>query len=189
MKVFLLACWCCFFSMNAFAQALPPLPTYNSSLLLESSIDRVIQKIYDDLLQVLQPVAGKISSEFGSRLHPLSHVLRHHNGIDVACPVGSEVRAVLPGRVKLVAQQGGYGKLIELSHAGELTASRYAHLSSFAVREGQRVKKGEIIGFSGQTGRVTGPHLHFELFQAGKAVDPKKFFDVWDSRKMAGAWP
>ena len=152
-------------------------PHYDSSLLLEVSINRLARKLYRELTEVLKPVKGKISSGFGKRVHPLFGIVKHHHGIDIACAEGSEVRAVLPGRVAKATWKGGYGKFIELSHAGELDRSRYAHLSKIIVRNGQLIKKGALIGFSGQTGRVTGPHLHFELSQEGRAIDPQKFLE------------
>ena len=118
------------------------------------------------------PVDGaRLTSRFGGRLHPISGRHLAHRGIDMAAPVGTPVKATASGTVSKASWFGGYGLLVELSHGGGLQ-SRYAHLSRLNVSKGQSVREGETIGFVGSTGRSTGPHLHYELRQNGRAVNP-----------------
>ena len=103
---------------------------------------------------------------FGSR--------SYHYGIDLRAAVGTSIYAADGGEVVFVGTQNGYGKLIQIKHDnGDLTY--YAHLNSFSVKKGDRVYKGQLIAKSGQTGRVTGPHLHFEIRKNGSQVDPEKY--------------
>ncbi len=85
------------------------------------------------------------------------------------------MKASLPGKVEYAGRKGGYGNLVIMKHCGEVSETRYAHLSKIHVRQGQDVKRGDVIALSGATGRVTGPHLHFEIYSEGKAVDPGKY--------------
>jgi len=111
------------------------------------------------------PLAGSITSGFGPRWG------RHHWGIDIASPAGTQVGAAAAGVVKRVAWISGYGYTVEIDHGGGVTTF-YAHLSRAGVRPGQEVEKGQIVGRVGETGRTTGPHLHFELRLDGQPVDP-----------------
>ena len=118
------------------------------------------------------PLAGApLSSGFGMRRHPLIGSRRFHAGIDLAAPSGSPIRAASDGVVTSAGWNGGYGLLVSLGHAGN-RETRYGHLSRLAVRAGQSVKQGEVIGYVGSTGRATGPHLHYELRINGLAVAP-----------------
>lgn len=102
---------------------------------------------------------------------------KRHTGIDYAVPEGTEVYAAEAGAIDFAGfDRTGYGNLIKIGHAGGI-GSKYAHLSKILVKRWQRVAKGELIGFSGATGNVTGAHLHFETTENGKAVDPNRFFD------------
>lgn len=148
---------------------------YDSTLAWKSQLDQLLDEVVERVTRFLKPVNGRISSHFGDRLHPILGRVRHHDGVDIACASGSEVRAVLSGKVILAGWSGGYGNLIKIRHKGELTESRYGHLSKILVSSGQRVKTGELIGLSGQTGLATGPHLHFELFRNGLLIDPERF--------------
>ncbi|WP_322788727.1 MULTISPECIES: M23 family metallopeptidase [Pandoraea] len=107
---------------------------------------------------------SRISSAFGGREHPFQHQWKKHEGVDLAAPVGTRVFAAGDGVVKFVGKQNGYGNLIEINHAGDYQ-TRYAHLSGFSsgLKPGARVTQGQVIGFVGQTGWATGPHLHYEL--------------------------
>ncbi|MBC7371138.1 MAG: peptidoglycan DD-metalloendopeptidase family protein [Bdellovibrionaceae bacterium] len=122
---------------------------------------------------------GRISSRFTTkRFHPILQINRPHLGVDYAAPVGTPIRAVGDGVIEVASVVGGAGKMIKLRHnATYMTA--YKHLSGFGkgVRAGSRVRQGQIIGYVGTTGLSTGPHLHFEFYQAGRFVDPlgKKF--------------
>jgi murein DD-endopeptidase MepM/ murein hydrolase activator NlpD len=111
------------------------------------------------------PVNGTITSPFGYRWG------RMHEGIDISVPEGTPVRAAKPGSVILAAYTGGYGNYTCVDHGGGLS-SCYAHQSSFAVSPGDQVAQGDVIGYSGNTGSSTGPHLHFEIRVNGTAVDP-----------------
>jgi len=105
----------------------------------------------------------RISSGFGGRDHPLHHYWAQHKGVDFAAPVGTKVFASGEGEVDFVGQQNGYGNLVILKHANGYS-TYYAHLSGFAgVQRGERVHQGQVIGFVGQTGWATGPHLHYEF--------------------------
>ena len=107
---------------------------------------------------------SRISSGFGLRMHPIQQRWRQHTGVDYAAPEGTRVKATADGTVEFVGQQAGYGNLIEIKHYSGYS-TWYAHLSGFAkgLRKGARVGQGELIGFVGQTGWATGPHLHYEF--------------------------
>jgi len=108
-----------------------------------------------------------------ARLHPVLHTMRAHKGTDFAAPIGTPVRATADGVVTFVGQQTGYGNVIMLKHDGRYSTV-YAHLSRFApdTRDGARIHQGETIGYVGQTGWATGPHLHYELRVDGEPRDP-----------------
>lgn len=114
---------------------------------------------------------ARMSSNFGMRNHPVLGGRRSHQGIDLAAPTGTPVYATADGIVSRADWFSSYGLFISIEHGGEMQ-TRYAHLSRLAVAEGERVKKGEIIGYVGSTGRSTGPHLHYEVRIAGAAVNP-----------------
>ncbi|TPG15640.1 M23 family metallopeptidase [Sphingomonas oligophenolica] len=118
------------------------------------------------------PVAGHITSTFGMRLHPLLGFMRMHKGMDIGAAYGAPIYAVLDGVVQLAGRAGGYGNFIKLAHGGGL-ASGYGHMSRFAVRQGQRVSRGQVIGYVGSTGMSTGPHLHWEVWKNGQAINPR----------------
>ena len=114
---------------------------------------------------------ARISSNFGKRLDPFTKKETFHGGLDMAAKQGSDVYSSMEGEVSFVGNQGGYGNLIIIKHSlGYET--RYGHLLNFAVKQGQNVKKGEKIGEVGQTGRATGPHLHFEIRRNSKRQRP-----------------
>jgi len=126
--------------------------------------------------QPLNPLVGAAqrSSGFGSRVHPLTGQHHHHNGVDYAAATGTPVRSVLGGEVVFAAPKGGYGNFVELRHSdGKLT--RYAHLDRIDVQVGQRLRRGDLLGTVGSTGQSTGPHLHFEVYEKGRAIDPEAF--------------
>ncbi|WP_258042813.1 M23 family metallopeptidase [Sphingomonas sp. NBWT7] len=118
------------------------------------------------------PVSGRVSSTFGMRRHPLLGFLRMHKGLDLAAPSGTPIYAPIDGRVAMAGRNRGYGNFIKLDH-GSGVASGYGHLSRFAVSSGQRVQRGQIIGYVGSTGLSTGPHLHWEVWKNGVNVNPR----------------
>ncbi|MEO8753195.1 MAG: M23 family metallopeptidase [Casimicrobiaceae bacterium] len=117
------------------------------------------------------PTAGTVSSRFGPRLHPVLHVVRPHDGLDIRAAVGTPVWAADRGTVVFAGWRGGYGRMVIIDHGGGLQ-TRYAHMSSIDVSVGAEVAARQTIGAVGQTGMATGPHLHFETRRNGQAVDP-----------------
>ena len=114
---------------------------------------------------------SRVSSGFGLRRHPIFGGWRNHTGIDYAAPIGTRVRAVADGVVEYAGVKGGYGNAVILRHNGQYS-TLYGHLSRIAVRRGMRVEQNDTIGFVGQTGWATGPHLHYEFRIAGQARNP-----------------
>ena len=114
---------------------------------------------------------SRVSSGFGMRRHPIQSAWRTHKGIDYAAPIGTRVRAVGDAVVEYAGVKGGYGNVVILRHNGQYSTV-YAHLSRVAVRRGARVGQSDTIGFVGQTGWATGPHLHYEFRIAGEARNP-----------------
>ena len=121
------------------------------------------------------PVEGRISSEFGSRVHPITGAHSSHHGLDIAAPTGTPVRAITDGTVLRAGDAGGYGLRVEVDH-GDGVITRYAHLSKINVEVGQRLGVGTELGAVGSTGNSTGPHLHVEVRVDGEPVDPH---DSW----------
>ncbi len=122
------------------------------------------------------PLRGKIiiTSPFGYRIHPVYHIRLLHTGIDLRGKIGRPVYAAADGVVTFVGWLRGYGKVIVIKHKKGFE-TRYAHLSKILVKNGQHVKKGQVIGKVGKTGIATGPHLHFEIRKYGKPVNPLKY--------------
>ena len=116
---------------------------------------------------------SRITSGFSRRFHPILKRWRAHKGVDYGAPSGTKVRVVGDGTVSFAGVMNGYGNIVEITHRKGL-ATRYAHLRGFAsgIRKGARVSQGQIIGYVGQTGWATGPHLHYEVRVNGKAVNP-----------------
>ncbi len=116
---------------------------------------------------------SRITSGFGMRMHPIMQQWRAHRGIDYAAPTGTRVRSVGDGVVEFAGGQGGYGNMVILKHNGQYSTA-YAHLSRIApnLQRGTRIAQGDTVGFVGQTGWATGPHLHFEFRIAGEARNP-----------------
>lgn len=117
------------------------------------------------------PVSGLVSSPYGWRADPIDGRPRFHAGADLRMAYGQEVATVAPGRVIFAGDQGGYGLTVVVDH-GHGLETRYAHLASVAVRVGENVGGGSVIARSGNSGRSTGPHLHVELLQNGRPIDP-----------------
>jgi murein DD-endopeptidase MepM/ murein hydrolase activator NlpD len=125
---------------------------------------------------VRKPLAeGIVTSNFGSRKHPLLQYVRMHTGVDWAAQMGTPIYAAGNGVIERIGWEGGYGKLIKIRHANGYTTG-YGHMSAFArnMEEGKKVRQGQIIGYVGSTGLSTGAHLHYEIMINGRHVDPMK---------------
>ena len=166
---------------------------------LNESIDQLRRKVYieskshDEIvgladnkeklfaaIPAIQPIPKKatvvLASGFGIRIHPIYKVRKMHSGIDFAAPIGTPIYAAADGVIdNIEVSFTGYGKKVEIDH-GFGYRTRYAHMHGFAVRNGQRVKRGELIGFVGDTGLSTAPHLHYEVFINGAQVNPIHYF-------------
>lgn len=128
----------------------------------------------------IQPVSNKqliaLASGFGPRVHPIYKVKKMHTGIDFAASIGTPIYATADGKVLEVSVRfSGYGKMVEIDH-GFGYHTRYAHMHGFAVRQGQQVKRGDLIGYVGNTGLSTAPHLHYEVLLNGSHINPVHYF-------------
>lgn len=150
-------------------------------------------KSYDELLDMaankenffaaipaIQPVSNdelkRLSSGYGMRMHPILKVRKLHPGIDFSAPKGTPIYATGDGEVKRVhTSLGGYGRQVEIDH-GYGYVTKYAHMEMFNVKKGQKVKRGECIGYVGNSGRSTAPHLHYEVHKDGKKINPVHYF-------------
>ncbi len=168
-------------------------------LKLNESLDKLRRKVYieskshDEIVELaenkeklfaaipaIQPIPKKqtvvLASGFGIRIHPIYKVRKMHTGIDFAAPIGTPIYATADGVIDNVEISfTGYGKKVEINH-GFGYRTRYAHMHAFVVRNGQTVKRGELIGFVGDTGLSTAPHLHYEVFINGEQVNPIHYF-------------
>ncbi|MGY6558163.1 MAG: M23 family metallopeptidase [Nitritalea sp.] len=131
-------------------------------------------------IPAIQPIPNedltRLASGFGMRIHPILKVRKMHEGIDFSAPIGTPIYATGDGIVKVVKTIfGGYGKYIEIDHGFGFT-TLYAHMNSFDVKPGQKVKRGDKIGTVGNTGTSTGPHLHYEVRKEGRIVNPVNYF-------------
>lgn len=131
-------------------------------------------------IPAIQPVSNKdlerISSGFGFRIHPIYKVPKFHEGLDFTAPKGTDVFATADGVVEQADNKAsGFGNVIVIDH-GNGYKTRYAHLNGFAVHAGEKIKRGELIGYIGTTGLSTAPHLHYEVEKDGVKIDPINFF-------------
>jgi murein DD-endopeptidase MepM/ murein hydrolase activator NlpD len=123
----------------------------------------------------IMPTQGWLSSAFSAmRSHPILHMARPHEGIDVTAPTGTPIEAPAAGVVRDAGWEAGYGNTVVIDH-GFGTVTKFAHASKLLVREGQRVSRGQRIALVGNTGLATGPHLHYEVHVNGRAVDPLRY--------------
>ncbi|HSB53197.1 MAG TPA: peptidoglycan DD-metalloendopeptidase family protein, partial [Gemmatimonadales bacterium] len=123
----------------------------------------------------IMPTTGWLTSAFSSmREHPILHIARPHEGIDVTAPMGAPIQAPAGGRVTKTGWESGYGNVIVIDHGFGLT-TKFAHCSRLEARTGQQVKRGDVIAYVGNTGLATGPHLHYEVHVNGKPVDPLRY--------------
>ena len=122
-----------------------------------------------------RPIAkGWLSSAYGNRMDPITGQPAWHAGVDFAGSQGSDVLAVASGVVVFADRRDGYGKLVEINH-GNGVSTRYGHHDKLLVKAGEIVKKGDVIGLMGSSGRSTGPHVHFEVLRNGRTIDPTRF--------------
>jgi murein DD-endopeptidase MepM/ murein hydrolase activator NlpD len=133
----------------------------------------------------LWPVEGRITGSFGERIDPFNGEGAFHRGVDISSDYGHRVLAPADGIVMSAGPESGYGKLIEIQHANGIV-TRYGHLSAFAVSNGQRITRGEVIGYVGTSGRSTGPHLHYEVWVHNSPVNPYKFLRMATTAGFAG---
>ena len=120
---------------------------------------------------LVKPVPGPVSSRYGMRRHPILGYRRMHAGLDYRASRGTPIVAVTDGRVVSAGRAGGCGITVKLDHGGKLE-TRYCHMSRMAVRRGQTVQRGQVIGYVGSTGLSTGPHLHYEMYRNGRSINP-----------------
>ena len=139
-------------------------------------------KNHEDMLlhlPAIQPVANKdlkrTASGYGYRIHPIYQTRIFHKGMDFACDIGTPIYATADGVVKNARYERGYGYIVTIDH-GYGYETRYAHLKKIEVKKGQRVVRGETIALSGNSGRSTGPHLHYEVLQRGRHVNPAHYY-------------
>ncbi len=132
------------------------------------------------------PVQARITSGFGYRIHPILRFARMHRGIDFGARWGTPIHAAADGQVTRAGWAGGYGRQVRLAHAGGL-ASSYSHMSSLSVAPGTMVRQGQVIGYVGSSGLSTGPHLHYEVYRGGVAVNPMSVkFTAVPARRRPG---
>ncbi len=139
------------------------------------------------------PVDGvRLTSGYGMRDHPILRRRARHNGVDLAAPRGTPVYATADGVIEMAQYYSSYGNYVQIGHGGDLE-TRYAHLSSYTVSEGEQVRMGDLIGYVGSTGRSTGPHLHYEVRIADEPVNPIPYMmaqvDTDDSEEAARGGP
>jgi len=146
-----------------------------------SSYETIYNKVREDIGRIskipsIRPVeGGYLNSGYGYRIDPIDNVRRFHQGQDITVPSGTPIYAPADGIVKRAYYVGGFGNHIKLDHGNGYT-SLFAHLSKIKVKYGQKVKRGDIIGLSGNTGRSTAPHLHYEIHYYGSPQNPLDYF-------------
>jgi len=137
------------------------------------------QEVRMENIPAIQPVLNKdlkrMASGYGWRVDPVYHIRRFHQGMDFSAPVGTEIFATGNGTVTYVGWKQGYGETVDIDH-GFNYSTRYAHCSKLLVRKGQKVKRGDVIARVGNTGKSTGPHLHYEVHYNNKPIDPRNFY-------------
>lgn len=140
---------------------------------MASQVDRQI--VVWSQRPAVSPVWGRLSSTFGYRIHPFTGQSVFHEGIDISNQIGTPVRCTADGVVSFTGYKDYFGNLVQISHPSSGFKTIYGHLKKAAVIEGQAVKRGEIIGYMGNSGRSTGPHLHYEIHKLTNKVNPIDF--------------
>lgn len=137
------------------------------------------QKVKMENIPAIQPVLNKdlkrMASGYGWRIDPVYHIRRFHQGMDFSAPIGTDIFATGNGTVTFAGWRQGYGETVEVDH-GFGYKTRYAHCYKIVARKGQRVKRGDVIALVGNTGKSTGPHVHYEVHYNGKPIDPRNFY-------------
>lgn len=134
-------------------------------------------------LFVFPTATGKVGSKWGMRMHPIEKRLKLHNGVDIGAPTGTPIYAAIGGtvtRATMGGYNGGSGNNVRINHGsilGQNLETAYLHMSSIAVKAGDKVTKGQVIGAVGSTGLSTAPHLHFAVYVNGKGVDPQGWLE------------
>tara|TARA_B100000401_G_C52769512_1_gene702485 strand:- start:407 stop:1375 length:969 start_codon:yes stop_codon:yes gene_type:complete len=148
------------------------------------SFDEVVEltKTQEQMLKCIpsiQPISNKdlkrIASGFGMRMHPIHKIMKMHAGLDFTAPIGTEIYATGDGVVELAKWNGGYGRCVVINH-GFGYKTKYAHCKKLNCRKGQKIKRGEVIAFLGNTGQSSGPHLHYEVIKKNNKVNPVNYF-------------
>jgi len=134
----------------------------------------------------LWPVMGPITGPFGARIDPFNGEGAFHSGVDISCRYGQPIMAPADGVVTYAGFYSGYGRMIVVDHGNGIT-TRYGHLSGFAVTDGQSVRKGEVIGYVGMSGRSTGAHLHYEVRIHDTPVNPHKYLRTEVGAEFGGS--
>ena len=159
---------------------------FRSYLSPNLSYSELIQEDQNDSPKHLRPLwpveAMGVTSLFGPRMHPVHGERRFHYGIDLAAARGDVVRAVRDGMVDAAAWMGGHGRRVVVRHDDGIVTA-YSHLAEMVVRRGQRVVTGQVLGFVGSSGAVTGPHLHFEVLRRGRFLDPWAYLSGEPTRR------
>ncbi|HNX01791.1 MAG TPA: M23 family metallopeptidase [Candidatus Cloacimonadota bacterium] len=162
------------------AQKLSNIESYLPDLMRQEKMGKPAPVTEEDKLAEtpsIYPTFGRISDCFGNRLHPIYHEMIFHYGLDFANKIGTPVYATAAGIVAFSGYDQYYGRIIKISH-GKDYETRYAHLSRSSVLSGDEVKKGQIIGYVGDSGLSTGPHLHYEIIAYGQKVNPNRYLDT-----------
>lgn len=159
---------------------LSPLERQKDELI--NRIDAYLDKA--DAIPLGRPSSGRITSPFGKRRDPLNGRISFHDGIDFRGWRGEKIHATASGVVTRAGRFGGYGKYVELRH-GNGYETAYAHMQKILVKKGQKIKRGDVIGLIGSTGRSTGPHLHYEIRRNDRRINPGKFIKVASTLKAS----
>ena len=137
------------------------------------------QEVRMDHIPAIQPVLNKdlkrMASGYGWRVDPVYHIRRFHQGMDFSAPIGTDIFATGDGVITYAGWRQGYGETVEIDH-GFNYATRYAHCSKIFAKKGKKVKRGDVIALVGNTGKSTGPHLHYEVHYNKKPVDPRNYY-------------
>lgn len=149
-------------------------PHYNE---LINKVDTYLRTI--EYMPLGKPVTGAITSKYGNRIDPINNQQGFHVGVDIRGRHGTKIRATAAGTVVKAFKNGGYGNYVEIDH-GNGYRTVYGHMQSYVVKQGESVKRGQIIGLVGSSGRSLGPHLHYEIRLHRKPVNPTKFMQVAD---------